>query len=60
MLLSAVFRRNNSGEMPRWARDVLSSPPERGTGLNRWLMRAAIVLRRCGRSDHEISPRCSQ
>ena len=39
--------------LPRWANDILSSPPQRGGGLNRWLLRAAIVLLRCGRSPAE-------
>ncbi|MBC8868188.1 MAG: hypothetical protein H8E44_02155 [Planctomycetes bacterium] len=41
-------------ELPQWASDILAATPPRGTGLNRWIFKAAIALRRCGRSDHEI------
>ena len=40
--------------LPQWAADILSATPARGEGVNRWLLKAAIVLRRCGRSEHEI------
>lgn len=40
--------------LPQWAADILASTPARGEGLNRWLLRAAIALRRCGRAEHEI------
>ena len=40
--------------LPRWACDILSAAPQRGEGLHRWLLRAAIALRRCGRVDQEI------
>ena len=40
--------------LPQWAADILSATPARGEGVNRWLLRAAIALRRCGRSEHEI------
>ncbi|MHB8898075.1 MAG: hypothetical protein ACYC6Y_04955 [Thermoguttaceae bacterium] len=43
-----------AANLPQWAADILASPPARGGGLNRWLLRAAIALRRCGRSEHEI------
>ena len=42
-----------SAALPQWARDILAAP-RRGMGLNRWLLRAAIALRRCGRSEHDI------
>jgi len=41
-------------ELPTWASDILAAVPARGGGLNRWLLRAAIALRRCGRSDQDI------
>lgn len=53
MLVSKLFRRN-TGELPQWARDILAATPARGDGLNRWLLRAAIALRRCERSEHDI------
>ncbi len=31
-------------ELPRFVRDLLASPPERGAGLNNWLFRVARVL----------------
>lgn len=40
--------------LPRWAADILGSPPSRGDGLNRWLLRAALALRRCGRDERDI------
>jgi len=40
-------------DLPVWARDILSSPPRRGEGLNPWLMRASVALRRSGRSEAE-------
>lgn len=40
--------------LPRWASDILHAAPTRGDGLNRWLMRGAIALRRCGRDETEI------
>ena len=40
--------------LPQWARDILSATPPRGEGLNRWFLRAAIALRRCGRSERDI------
>lgn len=43
-----------SSDLPQWATDILASPPARGEGLNRWLFSAAIALRRCNRSEHEI------
>ncbi len=54
MLLSELFRRNTSGELPPWASDILAATPNRGDGLNRWLLKAAIALRRCGRTEHDI------
>ncbi|MEM1356340.1 MAG: hypothetical protein AAGH88_15810 [Planctomycetota bacterium] len=44
--------------LPRWAADILGSPPRDG-GLNRWLLRASIALRRCGRSEPEIAAELS-
>ncbi len=41
-------------ELPRWASDILAATPARGDGLNRWLLKASIALRRCGRSEHEM------
>ena len=54
MLLSELFRRNPTGELPQWASDILAATPARGNGLNRWFLKAAIALRRCGRSEHDI------
>jgi hypothetical protein len=34
----------SSAQLPRFVRDLLSSPPGRGDGLNNWLFRAARVL----------------
>ncbi|MFZ5833469.1 MAG: hypothetical protein ACOY3P_25565 [Planctomycetota bacterium] len=39
--------------LPAWATDILAAVPSRGDGLNRWLLRAAIVLLKCGRSPRE-------
>ena len=44
-----------SSTLPTWASDIVSSPPARGAGLNRWLMRASIALRKCGRNDIDIT-----
>lgn len=54
MLISELFRGNTARELPRWATDILAAMPTRGSGLNTWLLKAAIVLRRCGRSEHDI------
>ena len=54
MLLSEVFHRNVGGDLPQWARDILGATPSRGGGLNRWFLKAAIALRRCGRTEHDI------
>lgn len=43
-----------SEPLPQWATDILSAVPSRGQGLNVWLLRAAIALRRCERTPHEI------
>lgn len=40
--------------LPAWASDILASVPKRGDGLNRWLLRASLALRRCGRSESDI------
>lgn len=40
-------------ELPQFVRDLLSTPPERGAGLNNWLFRAARVLHPY-RSEPEI------
>lgn len=45
---------NTESTLPQWVIDILAAVPARGDGLNRWLLRAAIALRRCGRSNHEI------
>lgn len=50
MTMTTAYR----GELPQWARDILAATPARGDGLNRWFLKAAIALRRCGRSDQEI------
>jgi hypothetical protein len=42
-----------SGDLPRFVRDMLSSPPQRGGGLNLWFYRVARVLH-AFRSDDEI------
>ena len=42
-------------ELPLFARDILAAVPERGGGLNQWLMRAAIALRAVGRTEQEIT-----
>jgi hypothetical protein len=42
-----------SGDLPRFVRDMLSSPPRRGGGLNLWFYRVARVLH-AFRSDDEI------
>ena len=44
----------NTAVLPQWAADILAATPARGEGLNQWLFKAAIALRRCGRCDHEI------
>ena len=54
MLVSELFRRNPTGELPQWCRDILGAATARGDGLNRWLMRASIALRRCERSEQDI------
>ena len=41
-------------DLPTWARDIVCNPPPRGDGLNHWLMRACLALRRCGRTEREI------
>ena len=41
--------------LPIWARDIVCNPPSRGEGLNPWLLRASLTLRRCGRTEDEIS-----
>lgn len=45
---------STNGDLPQWARDILSATPQRGGGLNRWFLSAAIALRRCGRDEHDI------
>lgn len=50
MSLSELFHRNLGGNLPQWARDILAATPSRGEGLNRWFLKAAIALRRCGRN----------
>ncbi len=47
-------RSNARDDLPNWARDILAAVPKRGDGLNTWLMRASIALRRAGRSAGEI------
>lgn len=42
-------------DLPVWARDILSAPPQRGEGLNCWLLKASIALRRAGRAEEEIT-----
>jgi hypothetical protein len=42
-------------DLPAWTRDILAAVPVRGEGLNRWLLRASIALRRCGRTASEIT-----
>ncbi len=55
MLVEKLFSRYApTGDLPRWASDILTAVPARGGGLNRWLLRAAIALRRCERTDQEI------
>ncbi len=44
----------STATLPRWANDIIDATPKRGGGLNRWLLRAAIALRACGRSEQEI------
>jgi len=46
---------STTSTLPSWAADILGSTPARGDGLNRWLLRGAIALRRCGRDDAEIT-----
>jgi hypothetical protein len=41
--------------LPTWARDIISAVPERGEGLNQWLLRACLALRRCERTEAEIT-----
>ncbi len=43
-----------TAELPTWATDILRATPVRGGGLNRWLMKAAIALRACGRDPRDI------
>jgi len=54
MSLSELFHRNLGGNLPQWARDILAATPSRGEGLNRWFLKAAIALRRCGRNEQDI------
>lgn len=54
MLRSDLFPCNTGGVLPQWAADILSAVPERGGGLNRWCLKAAIALRRCGRTEADI------
>lgn len=44
----------STATLPRWANDIIDATPKRGGGLNRWLLRPAIALRACGRSEQEI------
>jgi hypothetical protein len=44
-----------SKELPRFVRDLLSSPPPRGGGLNNWLYRVARVLHPYRPDDEIIS-----
>ena len=46
---------STSTTLPSWASDILASVPKRGDGLNRWLLRASLALRRCERSESEIA-----
>ncbi len=46
--------RNVGGDLPQWARDILAAAPNRGEGLNRWFLKAAIALRRCERGEQDI------
>lgn len=52
--MNYTITRTNCKPLPSWASDILASPPSRGEGLNRWLMRASIALRRCNRTDDDI------
>jgi hypothetical protein len=45
---------SNVSTLPQWACDILATMPARGGGLNQWLLKASIALRRCGREKHEI------
>ena len=54
MMEQGLFRRNVGADLPQWARDILATTPNRGDGLNRWFLKAAIALRRCGRSEQDI------
>lgn len=49
-----VHAAHQNGKLPLWASDILGATPSRGEGLNRWFLRAAIALRRCGRSAPDI------
>jgi len=42
-------------QLPRWAADVLASPPRSGAGFHHWLFRAARALWKCGRDENEIA-----
>ncbi len=44
----------NTTDLPTYAADILRAMPGRGGGLHRWLMRAAIALRSCGRDTNVI------
>jgi hypothetical protein len=44
----------NTVTLPSWASAILNAPPARGCGLNRWLLKAAIALRRCDFSPTDI------
>ncbi len=46
---------HHATSIPAWASAIISNPPPRGGGLNRWMLRAAIALRRSGVSEREIA-----
>jgi hypothetical protein len=44
----------NAAQLPRWASDIISCPPESPVGFHNWLFRAARALWKCGRDKNEI------
>jgi hypothetical protein len=44
MNVASLRKRPSGTTLPRFVRDLLASPPERGSGLNIWLYRVARVL----------------
>jgi hypothetical protein len=47
--MSAAF------QLPRWAADILGSPPRSGEGFHDWLYRSARALWKCERNENDIS-----